>query len=288
MKNVFISYADADKRKVRYISNKLKRTKIYKPIVVADNRKSLVALTDKVMEGLNISDIFIPILTKQSFHEQWINQEIGCFYANQAKRKNVFPIVETDILNDLKGFIHNQVDLPYTYQTSIDSKIEFNNFKKCFCLLFEDINLTNSSLTTNNNHKSEYISDNSFRIISPKETEVHEEWAYISGVGAPPKYRILLFTWLKNKFLSLQDDIATADSNGNWYNQKCHLANLDSYREIYTIAIDPDKIELAISLFNEFGRRINPISFQKILNQNNVKNILSAGKKLIRIGNKLS
>ena len=66
MQNVFISYADADKAKVKYISNKLKKTKNYKPIVVADNRKSLVALTDKVMEGLSISDIFIPILQKST------------------------------------------------------------------------------------------------------------------------------------------------------------------------------------------------------------------------------
>ncbi len=281
MKNVFISYADSDKKKVRYIANKLKRTQEYKPIVVADYRRTLVALTDKVIEGLNISAFFIPILTKNSFHEQWINQEIGYFYANPNKRKSVFPIVESDILNDLKGFLHNQIDLPYTYQTSIDSKIEFNNFKKISCLLISDIISQNSSIPTED--KIEYVSDNSFRITLPKESKAYDEWVHVSGVGAPPKYSIMLFTWLKNKFLSLQEDISTADSKGNWNNQKCHLANIDGYREIYTIAIEPDNINQAISLFNEFGRRINPISFQKILNQNGIKNILSPGKKLIRI-----
>ena len=77
MKSVFISYADSDKNKVNHISIKLKKTNFFNPVVIADDRKSLKSLSEKVKEGIDCCDIFIPILTRNSINTQWINQEIG-------------------------------------------------------------------------------------------------------------------------------------------------------------------------------------------------------------------
>jgi len=121
------------------------------------------------------------------------------------------------------------------------------------------------------------------RITKPTESEVKDLWVDISGTGAPPNYKILLFTWLRNAFSSLQKDISISDENGNWYSQKCHLLNPNTYREIYAIAIEPEKESLARSLHEECGKRLNPIIFQGILEKNNIKSIISIGKKLIRI-----
>jgi hypothetical protein len=126
-------------------------------------------------------------------------------------------------------------------------------------------------------------SNSLLRITNPKESEVKELWADVSGEGAPANFRIMLFTWLRNTFSSLQKDISTANQTGNWSNQQCHLLNPNSYREIYAIAIEPDKLDFARTLYEECGKRINPIIFQGILEKNNIRSVISTGKKLIRI-----
>ena len=89
---------------------------------------------------------------------------------------------------------------------------------------------------------------------------------------------------MKNKFSSLQSDISTSDLNGNWFNQKCHLYNVDSDREIYAIAVEPAKVSIACDLYKKYGKLINPIIFQTILEKNRIDSIVSIGKRLIRSG----
>ncbi|MEQ6118635.1 hypothetical protein [Reichenbachiella sp. MALMAid0571] len=56
-----------------------------------------------------------------------------------ALKKNVKPIVERQIINTLKGFIHKQVDLPYSYEPQNENEIENTNFLKTFRDLISDL-----------------------------------------------------------------------------------------------------------------------------------------------------
>ena len=130
-KKLFISYADADKTKVRVIENVLINNPHFEPLIIANKRDPLKALTKKVSEGLEASEIIIPILTKNSISQQWINQEIG--YSMGIKRK-VIPIVEKLIMSKLKGFIHKESDLSYNFRRHKNLGQENKNFKKCFLI----------------------------------------------------------------------------------------------------------------------------------------------------------
>ena len=111
---IFISYSDYDKDKVELIDKELAGHKIFFPIIIASDRQALKLLTQKVSEGIIKADIIVPILTKNSITTQWINQEIG--YA-AALEKKIIPIIEATLIDNLKGFIHKQIDLPYNFST---------------------------------------------------------------------------------------------------------------------------------------------------------------------------
>jgi len=108
------------------------------PIVIAERRNSLLPLTKKVEDGIKESQIIIPILTSESISSQWVNQEIG--YATALKNIRIMPIIDNSIMNDLKGFIHKEVDLSYNFQSFSDNKRkESIHFKKCITKLVNDI-----------------------------------------------------------------------------------------------------------------------------------------------------
>ncbi len=141
-KKIFISYADIDKSKVRSIEKIIKQSKIFTPIIVADRRQALVRLTDKVSNGIKECDYFIPIITRKSISTQWINQEIG--YAEALDRKKILPIVERGTIDKLKGFIHKQLDLSYTFDGNRSSKFsESGRFRRIAKILIDDLMIEN-------------------------------------------------------------------------------------------------------------------------------------------------
>lgn len=110
-KKIFVSYSDSDKNKVEIIKKKfLPYESSYKLVIIADRRSKMKALTEKVVEGLKESDIFVPILTRNSISAQWINQEIGYYQSlkDANKEVDILPIVENEVVDILKGFIHKQ------------------------------------------------------------------------------------------------------------------------------------------------------------------------------------
>ena len=143
---LFISYSDADYDKVKLIIEELKSHTTFKPLIIANNRQAGKLLADKVKNGINRAHIIIPILTENSIKEQWLNQEIG--YAT-AMNKKIMPIIQRDLIDNLKGFIHKQIDLPYKYSkgTNVgklmwrlsEQKKENSDFIKCFKILIKDI-----------------------------------------------------------------------------------------------------------------------------------------------------
>ncbi len=135
---IFISYYSKDSNKMLMLKKLINTNKKLIPIVIAERRKSLVPLSKKVEDGIKESQIIIPILTRESISSQWVNQEIG--YATALPDIKIMPIIDNQIINDLKGFIHKQVDLSYNFQSFIDNKRkEGIHFRKCINNLVSDI-----------------------------------------------------------------------------------------------------------------------------------------------------
>ncbi|MDF3821885.1 toll/interleukin-1 receptor domain-containing protein [Leptospira sp. 96542] len=146
---LFISYSEKDKKKITLIEKVFSDTPEIELIIIANNKSEMVTLTKKVTDGIKKADYFIPILTKQSITEQWINQEIG--YANAYKETknesiNILPVAEKSILNNLKGFIHKQFDISFLFEgDELSPRTESIRFKKTIIALKEFI-LDNSNL----------------------------------------------------------------------------------------------------------------------------------------------
>ncbi len=134
---IFVSYFSGDDPKLKIVKEILKGEERIKPIIIADKREPKKLLTEKVIEGIKQADYIIPILTERSISTQWINQEIGY---SKALAKNLIPIVELEIIDDLKGFIHKQIDLPYSYNRNSHKASENKSFKKAFEKLIIDLN----------------------------------------------------------------------------------------------------------------------------------------------------
>lgn len=152
-KGVFISYSVKNNDKKELLKLRLKNSKFLFPIVIADYNENMKCLADKIIEGIINADYFIPIITEQSKENQWVNQEIGF-----AKCKSIddlieiIPIVESSLLKDdkLKGFINNQLDLPYNFYendkttkfeditNTLVSELEFRFSKKDKLIKFSD------------------------------------------------------------------------------------------------------------------------------------------------------
>lgn len=133
---IFISYSDFDKDKVDLIVNELEGNTQFYPIVIASNREALKPLAQKVADGIIQAKVILPILTKKSIPTQWINQEIG--FAT-ALNKRIMPIVESDLIDKLKGFIHKQIDLPYNFLPNPDKEVEQKDFIKQVRNLIADL-----------------------------------------------------------------------------------------------------------------------------------------------------
>ena len=154
--NLFISYSSSDQDKVEIVARELADDPLFDPVIIAFNREPLKPLAQKVIDGIVASRYVIPILTKQSIGTQWINQEIG--FARGIDRK-IAPIIEKSILHDLKGFIHREVDLPYSYKRDDDPKVENQAFLNEFRNLIRDLGRQEPSV------------EPSVRVLSPSQTE---------------------------------------------------------------------------------------------------------------------
>jgi len=142
---IFISYSDPDYDKVELIVNELKGNMTFYPIVIASNREATKPLAQKVADGIIQAKIIVPVLTSNSFKAQWLNQEIG--FAT-ALGKRIMPIVERELIDILKGFLHKQIDLPYNYLLNSNKTLENVDFVKQVRNLISDLEQSFQALTT--------------------------------------------------------------------------------------------------------------------------------------------
>lgn len=135
---IFISYYSRDNKKMQLLKKLINETPKLIPVVIADRKRSLVPLTKKVEDGILESQIIVPIITRESISSQWVNQEIG--YASALSDIKIMPVIENSIIDNLKGFIHKQVDLSYNYEGFKNNpRKESNHFKKCVVELIDEI-----------------------------------------------------------------------------------------------------------------------------------------------------
>jgi len=136
---VFISYSDLDRRKMKSLKAALEKRSV-DCVVVVDQLAPGTPLSQKVTSAIDSATHILPILTKRSISNQWVNQEIG--YA-RAKGKDFIPIIESDVLDELKGFIHKQDEWPFIYDSvPNDSSRESRNFRKSYLKIVEFLGVT--------------------------------------------------------------------------------------------------------------------------------------------------
>ena len=169
---IFISYTTADNELVAILKDQILLGNSFEPIIIADQRKALKPLTQKIIDGISKSDFIIPIITSNSFKEQWINQEIGY---SISTGKIIVPIVQKEIIKELKGFIHGEIDLPYQFGSGAKllrtGKTEF--LKACKLLLSDIENETIKSIEVE--HKQDPIVEKAIRLKSIRDKHLSKE-----------------------------------------------------------------------------------------------------------------
>lgn len=137
MKKLFISYSDLDRNKMIALRKAIdKKSPEITAVVIADQKKPLETLSEKVIDGISKCDILIPILTANSIKNQWVNQEIG--YA-KAKDKKIIPIISNSVFKKLKGFINPQVDCPFQFIPDKFANKESAAFRRAYLQLLNHI-----------------------------------------------------------------------------------------------------------------------------------------------------
>lgn len=163
---VFISFSEENRNKMKVLRKAINESSLLEAVVVEDKRKGPLHLSELIIEGIKESDFFLPILTKSSIYTQWVNQEIG--YAWEINHIEVVPIVETQIMDDLKGFINKQIQLPFTFASSPDTKKERRNFRECYKLVI-------SYLSSKKHSKSKPLSP------EEKQDDLHKEFKFLES-----------------------------------------------------------------------------------------------------------
>ena len=125
---IFVSYdSEHDKQEMLSLKGLIDQDTKMNAIVLTEKERNQPhkLFASKVAEGIDECDMFMPILTRESIRNQWVNQEIGYVF---AKSKDFCALVEKDLRKHLSGFIHRESDLPFTFckPTTDDDMASFN------------------------------------------------------------------------------------------------------------------------------------------------------------------
>jgi len=114
---------------------------------------------------------------------------------------------------------------------------------------FETLDLKNILEKRQNKFQKE-----DFTIIEPEEEVVHKEWIMIGGRGCPPNHSVFLINELKipgGSNFWLQPDFAAPDRNGNWMHRRCNTKAVNTYRNVYGLAVPTNNINKIKETFLE-------------------------------------
>jgi TIR domain len=103
MTDVFISAeTHSDFALAAWVKEKLESTYLFKAHLIVNDNHPNAELVSLIKRTITKSKYFIPLLSEVSINNQWVNQEIG--YAVAANKK-ICPIVQKEIIMDLRGFL---------------------------------------------------------------------------------------------------------------------------------------------------------------------------------------
>jgi hypothetical protein len=103
---VFISHCGDDNRIIEWMEKSLSAIGI-QPFIA----ERLIGAGRNIPHGIAVniedSNVFLPVITKNSLGNQWVNQEIGYAYCYRRTNPNPFiiPLVENGLVNSTKGFL---------------------------------------------------------------------------------------------------------------------------------------------------------------------------------------
>ncbi len=124
-----------------------------------------------------------------------------------------------------------------------------------------------------------------FKIDTPKEVEVTQEYVEVTGSGAAPGHAIILTTSLHGLYLAPQrKDHPIADRNGQWQHRKCHLFN-PGKRWIYALAVSEEDKNRVLELLGIHGKKKvenSMYEFEKILKKEEIHFQITPAKPLTR------
>ena len=116
MRKIFISFSENDREKVSILENRLKSSEYLTYLIVADNYDNSSLISEKIISALESCQYIIPILTKNSLNNQWVNQEIG--YAKCLKQNiKFFTLIQDDVIGMSKGFIHKEMTSLFVFKS---------------------------------------------------------------------------------------------------------------------------------------------------------------------------
>ena len=91
----------------------------------------------------------------------------------------------------------------------------------------------------------------SLAITQPEDSEVNQEWASVSGIGARPRWRVLILQRTNRWYL--QEGFATPNKNGYWFHEKCHFRPEHAERTVLALTVPPSAIEKLRLAFGGWG-----------------------------------
>ncbi|MCB0811122.1 MAG: toll/interleukin-1 receptor domain-containing protein [Flavobacteriales bacterium] len=134
---LFISHSNDDKNKLETLLRVFNTPgSHFEAVAIIKNRNPGVLFSDKVKSGIDDCKNLIAIISKNSIHSQWVNQEIGYFLGSKS---GVIPyvIIDRNIRSSIKGFVHSEMDLPFSYLSDTNKFKEGHSFRKACVDLYE-------------------------------------------------------------------------------------------------------------------------------------------------------
>jgi hypothetical protein len=90
-------------------------------------------------------------------------------------------------------------------------------------------------------------------ITGPDDGEVHQEYGVVSGIGARPRWRVLVLSRTNQWYL--QKGAAAPSKHGSWVHEQCHFheSTLNKERTVVALAVPPKAVEILRQAFGGWG-----------------------------------
>lgn len=130
-KKVFISFCEADRNRMKNLKKAILKFELIEPVIVEDKREGAKDLSELVIKSIEESDYFITIISENSINSQWVNQELG-FAKAREKKIEIIPLIQDTAFNNLKGFIHKNMQLAYKFSIHNNAKKDRKSFRNAY------------------------------------------------------------------------------------------------------------------------------------------------------------